>query len=225
MCIAVSGRLIEKWENSGKVEIRGNVIDVALGIVDADVGDYVLVHAGCAIAKVTSAEKRRTGCAAAGDRPMIDIRACEQAIRGYDGPPARLMEVCGTHTHSIFEHGIRTLLPPTVTLISGPGCPVCVTPSGYIDRASTLSLRDGWALCTFGDMMRVPGEAGTLLDAKASGGDVRLMYSPMDVLRWASAEPATTFAIAAVGFETTLPVYALLMQRAAGPSIFTMCGY
>ena len=144
---------------------------------------------------------------------MIDAAACERAIRAYDGPPVRLMEVCGTHTHSIFEHGIRAMLPPTVTLISGPGCPVCVTPAGYIDRAAELALRQGWALCTFGDMMRVPGETGNLLDAKASGGDVRLMYSPMDVLGWAKTDPDTVFTIAAVGFETTLPVYALLMQR------------
>ena len=121
--------------------------------------------------------------------------------------------MCGTHTHSIFQYGIRQLLAPGVTLLSGPGCPVCVTPAGYIDRAAELSLQNGYTLCTFGDMMRVPGERGNLLDAKALGGDVRMMVSPMDVLRWASDEPSRIFAVAAVGFETTLPIYALLMER------------
>ena len=144
---------------------------------------------------------------------MMDTERCAEFIRAYDGPPIRLMEVCGTHTHSIFEHGIRSLLPVGITLISGPGCPVCVTPAGYIDRAAALSKLANHTLCTFGDMLRVPGERGNLLEAKAAGGDVRMMYSPLDVLRWAEAEPQRTFVVAAVGFETTLPVYALLMER------------
>lgn len=144
---------------------------------------------------------------------MKSIEQCIQTIKTYDGGPIRLMEVCGTHTHSIFEYGIHDMLPPQITLISGPGCPVCVTPANYIDRAAELAMRDGCSLCTFGDMMRVPGEHGSLLEAKARGGDVRIQYSPMDVLGWAAAEPHKMFAIAAVGFETTLPVYALLMER------------
>ena len=87
------------------------------------------------------------------------------------------------------------------------------SPAGNVDRAAALSLQNGYTLCTFGDMMRVPGERGNLLDAKALGGDVRMMVSPMDVLRWASDEPSRIFAVAAVGFETTLPIYALLMER------------
>ena len=144
---------------------------------------------------------------------MDEVKRLLGALQAYDGPPVRLMEVCGTHTRQIFEFGIRALLPPTVTLVSGPGCPVCVTPSGYIDRAAACALRKGNVLCTFGDMMRVPGNLGTLLDARAVGGDVRVMYSPMDVLGWAAREPEKTFILAAVGFETTLPVYALLMER------------
>ena len=144
---------------------------------------------------------------------MTLLEHCTERIRGYDGPPIRLMEVCGTHTHSIFRHGIRELLPPGVTLISGPGCPVCVTPAGYIDRAITLSLQSGHTLCTFGDMLRVPGGHGNLLEAKASGGDVRMMVSPLDVLKWAADEPRRVFVVAAVGFETTVPAYALLMER------------
>lgn len=144
---------------------------------------------------------------------MRNAALCADILRAYDGPPLRLMEVCGTHTHAIFEYGIRALLPPGITLVSGPGCPVCVTPAAYIDRAVEISLKSGHALCTFGDMLRVPGERGSLLEAKAAGGDVRMMVSPMDVLLWAAAEPGKTFVIAAVGFETTLPVYALLVER------------
>ncbi len=150
---------------------------------------------------------------------MSDSQRLEHFIKAYDGPPVRLMEVCGTHTHSIFQYGIRGLLPPNITLVSGPGCPVCVTPAGFIDRAAELALQGGWTLCTFGDMMRVPGEKGNLLDAKASGGDVRVMYSPMDALRWAAREPERTFAVAAVGFETTIPAYALLLERLAAENV------
>ena len=144
---------------------------------------------------------------------MTDTERCVETLRTYDGPPIRLMEVCGTHTHSIFEHGIRALLPPNITLISGPGCPVCVTPAGYIDRAAELAMQEGQVLCTFGDMLRVPGNHGNLLEAKASGGDVRMMVSPMDVLSWAAEAPHKTFTVAAVGFETTLPAYALLLEH------------
>ena len=112
-----------------------------------------------------------------------------------------------------FSVWIHSLLPKTVTLISGPGCPVCVTPAGYIDQAMEQASLNGQVLCTFGDMMRVPGSHGSLLDAKAAGGDVRMMYSPMDVVNWAQRESQKTFIVAAVGFETTLPVYALLVER------------
>jgi hydrogenase expression/formation protein HypD len=150
---------------------------------------------------------------------MRNTERCADILRAYNGPPLRLMEVCGTHTHAIFEYGIRAMLPPGIELVSGPGCPVCVTPAAYIDRAADLALQNGHVLCTFGDMLRVPGERDNLLEAKASGGDVRMMVSPMDVLSWAAAEPRRTFVVAAVGFETTLPVYALLAERLAERNI------
>jgi len=138
-----------------------------------------------------------------------------RAIREYAGPPVRLMEVCGTHTRQIAQFGIRALLPPGISLVSGPGCPVCVTPAGYIDRAAELALRPGCALLSFGDMMRVPGNRTSLLQAKAAGGNVALMYSPMEALERAATEPSRTFYVTAIGFETTLPVYALLVRRMA----------
>lgn len=144
---------------------------------------------------------------------MNNIDKYVNAIKAYEGPPLRFMEVCGTHTHSIFQYGIPAILPAAVSLISGPGCPVCVTPAGFIDRAAQVSMQEGCTLCTFGDMIRVPGNNTSLLNAKASGGAVKMMYSPMDVLDWAKREPGRTFYITAVGFETTLPIYALLLDK------------
>lgn len=137
-----------------------------------------------------------------------------RALSTYDGPPLRLMEVCGTHTHQLSHFGIPTLLSPAITLISGPGCPVCVTPAGYIDRAAALSLMPNTTVLSFGDMLRVPGSSTSLLEARAQGGSVGLIYSPMDALSQAEREPDRTFCVAAVGFETTLPLYGLLMKEA-----------
>jgi hydrogenase expression/formation protein HypD len=136
-----------------------------------------------------------------------------EAIRSYAGPPIRLMEVCGTHTHSISKFGIPALFPENISLISGPGCPVCVTPAGYIDQAAELSLKPGCTVLSYGDMIRVPGSRTSLLKAKAEGGSVKLMYSPMEALEYAKREPDRLLYVTAVGFETTLPVYALLIRR------------
>ncbi len=136
-------------------------------------------------------------------------------IRAYDGPPARLMEVCGTHTASIFRNGIRQLLPPQVRLVSGPGCPVCVTSASFIDRAVEAALAPATTLLSFGDMRKVPGRTTDLAGAAAAGGDVAPMLSPMDALRLAADHPERTFVVAAVGFETTAPAYALLLDEAS----------
>jgi hydrogenase expression/formation protein HypD len=128
----------------------------------------------------------------------------------------RLMEVCGTHTAGIFKSGIRSLLPASVRLVSGPGCPVCVTPAAYIDKCVSYALSPDYALVSFGDMLKVPGSAAmprSLDAAKGAGGRVEMVYSPFEVLRMAETEPHTTFIIAAVGFETTAPAYALLLDE------------
>lgn len=132
----------------------------------------------------------------------------------YDGEPVRLMEVCGTHTAEISRSGIVSVLSPKIRLISGPGCPVCVTVTAYIDRLVELSLTPGYVVVSFGDLLRVRGSGRSLADAKAEGGQVRMAYSPMDTLSLAAAEPDKTFVFAAVGFETTAPVYALLVEEA-----------
>ncbi len=135
-------------------------------------------------------------------------------LRNYDGPKTRLMEVCGSHTHAISEHGIRDILSPNIELLSGPGCPVCVTPTAYVDKLIELSLINGTTVVTFGDLLRVPGSKESLNEAKGRGGSVEMVYSPMDVLDLAKRHPDRNFVFAAVGFETTAPIYTLLLDNA-----------
>lgn len=122
--------------------------------------------------------------------------------------PLRLMEVCGTHTVAIFKAGIRQLLPPQVELVSGPGCPVCVTANSYLDTAVAYSRRCDVIVATFGDMLRVPGSSSSLAAEKAAGADIRVVYSPLDSLEIAQANPGKKIIFLAVGFETTAPVAA-----------------
>lgn len=129
----------------------------------------------------------------------------------------RLMEVCGTHTAAIFKEGIRSLISSDTKLISGPGCPVCVTPTGYIDKC--IEAAKEATLYSFGDMLKVPGSKGSLSEAKSQGACVELMYSPFQVLALAESQPDKEFVIAAVGFETTVPIYALLIDQAEKKSI------
>lgn len=144
----------------------------------------------------------------------MEIKQVVDYLKSYDGRELKIMEVCGTHTASIFKNGIRSLISPKITLISGPGCPVCVTPTAYIDKCIEYACRESHVLLTFGDMMKVPGSRGSLSEAKGNGASVHMMYSPFEVLDKAAAEPQTTFVVAAVGFETTAPAYALLLSRA-----------
>lgn len=134
-------------------------------------------------------------------------------LSGYRGRPLRLMEVCGTHTSALYRTGIRQLLPPSVTLLSGPGCPVCVTPTLYIDRLVAYALKPGHRVLAFGDLMAVPGSEMSPAGAVAQGGAADFLYNPEDALSMAKAAPDTCFVLAAVGFETTAPVWANLVRR------------
>jgi len=136
--------------------------------------------------------------------------------------PVQLMEVCGTHTVAIFRHGIRDILPDTIKLISGPGCPVCVTSVEDIDRAVALAMRDDVILATFGDMMRVPGSNKSLLDARADGASIQIVYSPMESLDLALSSPGKKIIFFATGFETTSPSVAATLHTAVekGPGNF-----
>ena len=145
----------------------------------------------------------------------MDIKQVIDYLKSYDGRPLKIMEVCGTHTASIFKNGIRSLISPKIKLISGPGCPVCVTPTAYIDQCIDYATKENHVLMTFGDMMKVPGQKGSLSEAKGSGARVHMMYSPFEALDLAKAHPEITYVIAAVGFETTAPSYALVLQEAS----------
>src|ERR1700722_2949497 len=126
----------------------------------------------------------------------------------------KFMEGCGGHTHTIYRHGIEHLLPSSVELVHGPGCPVCVIPMGRVDDAISVANEPGVIFTSFGDMMRVPGSKGNLLKAKAGGADVRFVYSPLDALRIAMENPEREVVFFAVGFETTAPSTALTLIQA-----------
>ena len=126
----------------------------------------------------------------------------------------KFMEVCGGHTHTIYKHGIENVLPESVELVHGPGCPVCVIPMGRVDDAIAVAKIPGMIFTSFGDMMRVPGGKENLLEAKAQGADVRMVYSPLDALRIAEANPDRQVVFFAVGFETTAPSTAVTLIKA-----------
>jgi hydrogenase expression/formation protein HypD len=135
-------------------------------------------------------------------------------LAGLADHPLRLMEVCGTHTIAIFRSGIRSLLADAVELISGPGCPVCVTPVGEIDRAIALSRRQEVILATFGDLMRVPGSTSSLQQERAQGGAIRVILSPLDAVQIAQENPERVVCFFGVGFETTSPAIAATVKEA-----------
>ena len=135
-------------------------------------------------------------------------------LKNYDGPAIRVMEVCGTHTSAIFKSGIRSFLSPKIRLVSGPGCPVCVTVPDYIDRCVEISMTPGCELVCFGDLLKIPGARGTLSDAKGAGARVRMAWSPFDAVALAQNDPGSTYIVAAIGFETTAPAFGLLLEEA-----------
>jgi len=143
----------------------------------------------------------------------MTLQQVKDELLHYDGKPVKIMEVCGTHTASIFKNGIRSLLSPKIQLISGPGCPVCVTAPAYIDRLVEFALQEKCCVLTFGDMMKVKGNRMSLTEAKAVGGKVRILYSPLAALQIATEDRDTQYVFAAVGFETTTPIYALMLEE------------
>ena len=141
-------------------------------------------------------------------------KTAREIIENYNGPKVRIMEVCGTHTHEIFRLGIRKLLPEQVELISGPGCPVCVTPVSFIDEAIYLALEKGVTICTFGDLVRVPGTKMSLAGAREQGGKIHIVYSPADAEKYAKEHPKEQVTFLSVGFETTTPAGCLSVKSA-----------
>ena len=137
-----------------------------------------------------------------------------EQLAAYTTRPWRIMEICGGQTQSIVKFGIDQLLPPQIELLHGPGCPVCVTPLEMVDRALSIAARPDVIFCSFGDMLRVPGSSGDLLQAKAQGADVRVLYSPLDALGIARNNPEKKVVFFAIGFETTAPANAMAIHRA-----------
>lgn len=148
-------------------------------------------------------------------RDAEGAQALAKAIADVTTRPWTLMEICGGQTHAIVKFGIDELLPGQITLVHGPGCPVCVTPIELIDKAIAIAARPDVIFCSFGDMLRVPGSNKDLFMVKAAGGDVRIVYSPLDCLKIARENPAKQIVFFAVGFETTAPANAMAVYQAA----------
>jgi hydrogenase expression/formation protein HypD len=142
------------------------------------------------------------------------VRQYSQSISQITTRNWTIMEVCGGQTHAIVKYGINALLPDAITLVHGPGCPVCVTPLEIIDQALEIAARDRVIFCSYGDMLRVPGSNMDLLTVKSQGGDVRIVYSPLDALKIARANPDREVVFFAVGFETTAPANAMAVYQA-----------
>jgi hydrogenase expression/formation protein HypD len=149
------------------------------------------------------------------------IKKAEAEIHQLTDPERhyRIMEVCGGHTHSIYRHGLKDLLPENIELVHGPGCPVCVLPMGRVDDGLAISEASGAIFTAFGDMMRVPGSKGSPLEYKARGMDIRMIYSPLDALKIAEKNPDQEVYFFAIGFETTAPSTALTLKRAKAKGI------
>ncbi len=147
-------------------------------------------------------------------RDQAKAEGLAQAIARITTKPWSIMEVCGGQTHSIVKYGLDELLPKPITLLHGPGCPVCVTPLELIDKALQIAARPEVIFCSFGDMLRVPGSGGDLFSVKAKGADVRIVYSPLDALKIARDNPARQVVFFAVGFETTAPANAMAVFQA-----------
>ncbi len=155
------------------------------------------------------------------DKELTDILL--QALPVDLDRTIRIMEVCGTHTNAIFRHGLRSLLPESIELISGPGCPVCVTPAGHVDAFIASAKLEGVTVATFGDLIRVPGSSGSLARAREEGARVEIVYSPMDALQLAQKETDRTVVFPAVGFETTSPTIAATVLEAERLGLDNFC--
>ncbi|WP_026651243.1 hydrogenase formation protein HypD [Butyrivibrio proteoclasticus] len=149
----------------------------------------------------------------------VTLSTIVKELKEYDGEEVRIMEVCGTHTAAISENGIPAMLSPKIKLISGPGCPVCVTVTAVIDKLIELSMEEDTTVLTFGDLIRVKGTNKSLADAKADGASVMMVYSPMETVKLAKENPQHKYVFAAIGFETTTPVYAMVIEEAIRENI------
>lgn len=142
----------------------------------------------------------------------MSIEQVKKELKEYDGKPIRIMEICASHTASVFKHGIRNLLSPRIQLISGPGCPICVTSPAYIDRLLEYALMENYCVLTFGDILKVRGSKMSLEEAREKGARVQVLYSPLTAVKAALEHREINYIFAAIGFETAAPIYALFME-------------
>ena len=245
MCLAIPGKIEsisgdDPLTRMGKINFGGILKEASLAYVpEAKVGDYVIVHVGFALSRVDEDEAHKVFEYLKQMEELGELeggRAVKSA--GHEIPrriprrrtarnnsraeihrvttrPWNIMEVCGGQTHAIVKFGIDELLPKQITLIHGPGCPVCVTPLEMIDKALEIAARPDVIFTSFGDMLRVPGSTTDLLSVKAKGGDVRIVYSPLDAVKLAEQNPAKEVVFFGVGFETTAPATAMAVYQAA----------
>jgi hydrogenase expression/formation protein HypD len=158
------------------------------------------------------------------DRELVSNMAANiRRMAAHLETPVNFMEVCGTHTMSIYQYGLRTLLPENVRLVSGPGCPVCVTPISYVDKALACTEDPRTMVVTFGDMLRVPGSSSSLMEKRAAGADIRIVYSPLDAVVLAKNNPERRVVFLGVGFETTAPTIAASILEAARLNLDNYC--
>ena len=207
-------RVLEAGDD-GLARCEGGVEVLTALVGDVAPGDELLVHAGVALVRLGPmrfVDEFR-------DADLGQVLASEIVATVEPGRHYKVMEVCGGHTHTIYKYGVDDLLPENVELVHGPGCPVCVIPMGRVDDGIAVAHEDGVIFTCFGDMMRVPGSRGTLLEAKAEGADVRMVYSPLDALRIARENPDREVVFFAIGFETTAPSTALTLMRAKAEGI------
>ena len=153
------------------------------------------------------------------DQQKARALAADIAALCEPGREYKFMEICGGHTHTIYKHGLEDYLPESVTMVHGPGCPVCVIPMGRVDDAIAIARKEGVIMTSFGDLMRVPGSRGSFFDANASGSDIRMVYSPLDSLKIARENPGKRVVFMAIGFETTTPSTAMTLLRAKGEGL------
>lgn len=144
---------------------------------------------------------------------MLNMEKIIYELKNYQGLPLKFMEVCGTHTSAIMQMGIHSLISPKIRLVSGPGCPVCVTPASFIDAAVAIAREPGYTVLSFGDMFKVPGSGPSLSERRGEGASIEMIYSPREVLLKTAKEKDKIFVVAAVGFETTIPAYCDLLQE------------
>lgn len=150
---------------------------------------------------------------------MKDIKEAVDFLKNYNGPSLNIMEVCGTHTAAISKSGIENIISDKINLISGPGCPVCVTVAQYIDKLCELAFVKNQTVVTFADMIRVPGSKISLSEAKSVGASIKMVYTPFEILDLAYKNPNENFIFAAIGFETTTPIYAVLLEEIINKNI------